>query len=718
MGARRRGWCIALLVFVLAGLAPLAPSHANELQALPLSDGHGLTYVSQEWVELNQLGYRARTLDVTFTTEALSGPTKVRILLPRNYDRTGATRYPVLFLLHGGAADYRSWTALGGIAHIQTEHLPVITVMPDAGRSAWYTDWHNNGLGGPPKWETYHIDQLMPWVDDNLPTTGLRSGRAIAGLSSGGFGTMSYASRHPDKFVAAAAFSGAVDTNTPPVLGGKVIDALALQDRGIPGSLFGIRELEEVRWRGKNPWDLATNLAHTQLVLRTGNGDAGGPFGGGGPRDALGMYLEQACHRQSTSLHQRLDDLGIPHEWDDYGPGTHSFPYWNSSLERTLPIFMDVFRKALPDPEVFSYRSIEPTFSVYGWEITMARPVVEFADLDGVSRHGFALFGSGDASIVSAPIYRPGSTYPITLTGGFGERKEDRVADAAGRLHLDVPLGPPNLLQQQFTPLHTSPLTALHSTTVTIADPVTAPEATELAITGETVGHATTQVELAIHLTSGGDGRPLGGVPVVFELQGREHPAVTGADGMARTHVRLDGPAGRTPLTVRFGGDSQHEPAEATTSFTVLAAETTMTVSGRRDGPGAVLRAELRNAHGKAAPAQRQIVFTIDGEEVGRSTTDADGAAEWVLPRAPRALAAVGSAFAGDDTFRASSATTTWRGNEAPPATGASDGAASSATLVGHDGARSSFPLWPLALAATIAGARAVKLRSPRLLRR
>ncbi|HWL65584.1 MAG TPA: alpha/beta hydrolase-fold protein, partial [Actinomycetota bacterium] len=94
-----------------------------------------------------------RRLDLTFTTPALANPTTVRILLPEGFDPAAATRYPVLYLLHGGAADYTSWTT-GGSAHLLTEDLPLITVMPDAGRSAWYTDWYNNGLGGPPMWET------------------------------------------------------------------------------------------------------------------------------------------------------------------------------------------------------------------------------------------------------------------------------------------------------------------------------------------------------------------------------------------------------------------------------------------------------------------------------------------------------------------------------------------------------------------------------------
>ena len=409
-----------------------------------------------------------RLIDLTFTTPALDAPTSVRVVLPVGYDDAVAARYPVLYLLHGGAGRYTDWSNEGAVE--LTADLPLITVMPDAGRSAWYTDWYNNGLGGGPRWETYHIDQLLPWIDQHFRTTGDRAGRAIAGLSSGGFGTMSYASRNPDRFVAAAAFSGALDTNTPPVVAGKVIDGLALQDGGGPGSLFGLRETEEVRWRGSNPWDLAPNLRDTTLVVRAGNGMAGGEFGGGGPTDPGGFFLEKACYDMSVSFHERLDALAIEHVWDDYGPGTHNYAYWRDGLEKTLPILMDVFAERRPDPSPFSYRSIEEIYEVYGWQVALDRPVTEFSSLEGASPDGFTLTGSGTATVTTPATYDPGHPYRIVTTGDTGSTETLVTADDLGRLTLPVPLGPPNPVQQQFTPTHESPATAAYATSVVIED--------------------------------------------------------------------------------------------------------------------------------------------------------------------------------------------------------------------------------------------------------
>ena len=439
--------------------APDAPPAAVAAAGDAL-DHNDLTLVSEERLS-------DRVVDLTFTTPALAAPTKARVILPVGYDPSGATRYPVLYLLHGGAGQYTDWANEG--AGELTAGLPLITVLPDAGRSAWYTDWYNNGAGGHPMWETYHVRQLIPWIDGHFATVGTRAGRAIAGLSSGGFGTMSYASRHPDLFVAAAAFSGALDTNTPPVVSGKFIDVLAAQDRGVPGSLFGIREVEEVRWRGHNPWDLAPNLRGMSLVVRAGNGMAGGEFGGGGPTDPVGYFLEKACYDQSVSFHGRLDALDIDHVWDDYGPGTHNYHYWRDGLRKTLPIFMDVFAQRRPDPSPFSYRAIEPAYDIYGWHVALDRPVVEFSSIENASRDGFTLTGSGNATVITDRLFKPRRSYAVTIDTEGGERAVRLVADRTGRLTIDVPLGPANPLQQQFTPTLESRATTVHVATVTIA---------------------------------------------------------------------------------------------------------------------------------------------------------------------------------------------------------------------------------------------------------
>jgi S-formylglutathione hydrolase FrmB len=281
----------------------------------------------------------SRLLDLTLSTPALATPTHVRVLLPSGYRKQKPRRYPVLYLLHGAFGNDQDWTKVGAAERI-TAGRRVIVVMPDGGQGGWYTDWVNRGQGGPPEWETFHIGQLLPWVDGRYRTLPSRGERGIAGLSMGGFGAMSYAARHPDLFSWAGSFSGAVDiVNYLPVV--AIINLEAPVDGGLPGDQFGDRLLAEPNWRAHNPWDLAANLANTKLVIDTGNGQPG-PLD---PPDKVFDPIEYGVHDMSVSLHQRLLSLGIPHTWNDYGPGTHSWPYWQRDLTEALPSMMRTFAK-------------------------------------------------------------------------------------------------------------------------------------------------------------------------------------------------------------------------------------------------------------------------------------------------------------------------------------------------------------------------------------
>jgi S-formylglutathione hydrolase FrmB len=383
----------------------------------------------------------SRLQELTFKTSELATPTKVRILLPAGYEPRGKRRYPVLYLLHGASGDRTSWTSAGqGEAEQLTANLPLIVVMPDGGRGGFYTNWFNNGAGGLPRWEDWHIKQLIPWVDSHYRTRATRAERAIAGLSMGGFGTFSYASRHPDLFTAALSLSGAVDPLTPPGLGPPVIDAISGSDGGPPGSLWGPLATQEVRWRAHNPYDLAENLRGLELWMRTGNGQPGGPFGGGNNIDVteVGVFV------MATEVHKRLLDLHIPHVFDDYGPGHHLWAYWNRGLQQTLPAIMKRFARGSKPPARVTFTAAEPSYSAYGWSVRIKRPAMEFSELADAGRRGFTLSGSGSATVTTPAVFKRSRTYTVKVSGKARRLK----ASAGGRLRIAVPLGPGNRAQQ------------------------------------------------------------------------------------------------------------------------------------------------------------------------------------------------------------------------------------------------------------------------------
>ena len=170
-----------------------------------------------------------RLTQYTATSDALGRSTSIRVLLPEGY--ADGRSYPVLLLLHGCCDDYRSWVDKGRAEQL-TAPYPLIVVMPDGGTNGWYSDPY---AGGTPKYETYAFDELLPWVDATFRSTGRR---AVAGLSMGGFGALTYAARHPGVFDAAASYSG-------------VVDAPAFAANGyanlIPDAVWGPRATELVR---------------------------------------------------------------------------------------------------------------------------------------------------------------------------------------------------------------------------------------------------------------------------------------------------------------------------------------------------------------------------------------------------------------------------------------------------------------------------------------
>ena len=390
---------------------------------------------------LNDERLSPRLHELTLSTSALAKPTKVRILLPAGYAAQREHSYPVLYLLHGASGDQTSWTSAGqGEAEQLTAKLPLIVVMPDGGRGGFYTNWFNNGAGGKPRWEDWHVKQLIPWVDRHYRTLDVRRERAIAGLSMGGFGSFTYASRHPDLFTAALSLSGAVDPTTPPGIAPPVIDAISASDGGPPGSLWGPFATQEVRWRAHDPYDLAENLRGLALWLRTGNGQPGGPFGGGPNVDPT----EAGVYAMATNVHNRLDDLGIPHVFDSYGAGHHIWPYWNRGLAETLPAIMRRFHRGSRPPARVTFRAAEPSFAVYGWSVRVQRPAMEFSQLVGAGRRGFTLTGSGSATVTTPSVYRRGRAYTVTVRG----KTRSVRANPGGRLRITVPLGPGNPMQQ------------------------------------------------------------------------------------------------------------------------------------------------------------------------------------------------------------------------------------------------------------------------------
>lgn len=151
----------------------------------------------------------------TFNSEALDQSMEYVIYLPPGYDdsQNSSARYPVVYLLPGTGGGTSQWVKAGGMAEqmdtllAQGQARPMILVVPQESPArftpnAGYVD---GPLGN---WATYTTRDLVDEIDSNYKTIHSKDGRAIAGLSEGGYGAMNLGLKNPSEFGAIGSFSG------------------------------------------------------------------------------------------------------------------------------------------------------------------------------------------------------------------------------------------------------------------------------------------------------------------------------------------------------------------------------------------------------------------------------------------------------------------------------------------------------------------------------
>ena len=198
-------------------------------------------------------------------TSSIGWLPRVNVLLPDGYD--ASHRYPVLFLLHGGGENYSTFDTKYDIRN-HTAGRDLIVVMPDGGAAGWYCDPESSNVG-PRNWETFHIKELLPWVDATFATTGQASRRAISGFSMGGFGALKYAAKYPELFASVSSHSGPADLR---IQDGAVVHwanftASATDLKG--GTIYGI-PWDQARVSADNPVEHVESYRGKRVFLVSG----------------------------------------------------------------------------------------------------------------------------------------------------------------------------------------------------------------------------------------------------------------------------------------------------------------------------------------------------------------------------------------------------------------------------------------------------------------
>jgi S-formylglutathione hydrolase FrmB len=248
-----------------------------------------------------------RPLGLSFPSRALGGRLALSVYLPPGYATSGL-RYPVIYFLHGLPASPVAYRQVGFLARsLDRLHARALLVAPQGARDGdsdpEYLDW------GPGRnWETALAKEVPAFVDRRFRTLASRRGRALVGLSAGGYGAVLLALHHLTDFSVVESWSGYQHPTTPagtaPLdLGSPAANAHASAHTFVP---------ELRRAFARRP---------TFFAFYVGRGDA-------------------RFRAENERLDRELDRAGVPHVFRLY-PGAHEIRVWTAHADAWLGTALD-----------------------------------------------------------------------------------------------------------------------------------------------------------------------------------------------------------------------------------------------------------------------------------------------------------------------------------------------------------------------------------------
>ena len=248
------------------------------------------------------------------------------VYLPEGYE-TNQRNYPVTYLLHGYGDSDDGWIQFGEINRLadaaikQGKIAPMIIVTPDGFKS-----FYMNAADGSMNYEDFFIKELIPHIEKTFKAKTDKRFRGIAGLSMGGYGSLLYALKYPNLFVAAAPLSAAIWTDSDcetmqdgmynTYFGSSIGKSLEGKDRLTPlwyaNSVFSIVDKKTVE-----------ELASVKYWIDCGDDD----------------FLTVG----NAQLHIALTNKKVAHEFR-IRDGAHNWTYWRTGVIDGLSFISDNFR--------------------------------------------------------------------------------------------------------------------------------------------------------------------------------------------------------------------------------------------------------------------------------------------------------------------------------------------------------------------------------------
>lgn len=240
---------------------------------------------------------------LSLSSSALHGRLPFAVYTPPGYTDSGK-RYPVVYFLHGLPARpdaYRSRIAFLA-RHLEQIGAQAIAVVPQGARPGdvdpEYYDW------GPGRdWETAISIELPRYIDTHYRTIADRRGRAIVGISAGGYGAAIIGLHHPEEYSVIESWSGYFVARN---LRGDAALELGSDSRNVRGSAYAVVSALH---------DVFARLP-TYLAFYVGSSDS-------------------LFYTPNHAFDEVLRLLAVPHVFAVY-PGAHNDALWNAHADAWL----------------------------------------------------------------------------------------------------------------------------------------------------------------------------------------------------------------------------------------------------------------------------------------------------------------------------------------------------------------------------------------------
>ena len=244
------------------------------------------------------------------------------VYLPAGYDAGTAEhpvqRYPVLYFLHGLGDNEQTlfnsggWTLLDDLRR-QRRMGDFLIVAPE-GRRSFYI----NSADGTVRYSDFFLREFVPLIEGRYRVRSGRAGRAISGISMGGYGALRFVFAHPEMFSAVSAQSAALITESPQELDTAARSGAPLGK--VLAAVFG-DPIDAAHWNENNPFVLAKKNAPAVRRLAI--------YFNCGQDDNYGF------EKGAAALHAQLQKQGVKHEYHPY-PGDHSIGYFLSHFTEVM----------------------------------------------------------------------------------------------------------------------------------------------------------------------------------------------------------------------------------------------------------------------------------------------------------------------------------------------------------------------------------------------